>query len=74
MNGQNVKIVWKQKANPTRDVAAGYETGIFPIHSLMLKLSLNRSSTVNKVAKDFVEEWCGIEGCIDRIVSIEEVE
>ena len=72
MNGTRVKIIWKQiplKSN----VIPGIESGIFPMDSFGRACACSLGKPVSKVAKEFVESWCGLEGCISKIVSIEEV-
>lgn len=72
MNGTRVKITWKQE--PFRsNVSPGIETGIFPMDSFGRACAYSLGKPVSKVAKEFVESWCGLEGCISKIVSIEEV-
>lgn len=71
MNGARVKITWKQE--PLKcGVTRGIETGIFPMDSFGRACAYSLGKPVSKVAKEFVENWCGLEGCISKIVSIEE--
>lgn len=72
-SGAKVKIVWKQE--PFRSsVTPGIESGIFPLDSFGRACAYSLGKPVSKVAKEFVESWCGLEGCISKIISIEEVE
>jgi len=70
----HIKIVWKQNAHPGKGIVAGEDSGIFPMESFGRACAYNLGKTVKKIAGEFVEGWCGLEGCDVRVISIEEVE
>lgn len=74
MNGSaKVRIIWKQE--PIRSgVIPGIRSGVFPLEAFGRACAYSLGKPVSKAAKEFVENWCGLEGCISKIISIEEVE
>lgn len=64
---ETVKIDWVDKFGNA-------DSGKFPTKLFMIWVTNDLGKTVRNVAKDFVEDYCGLEGKIHSITSISEVE
>lgn len=61
---KNVLIRWRNKYGEE-------DQGQFPADIFLGWLSANLGQKVSVIAKEFVEDWCGLEGQIDRIIRME---
>jgi len=68
-----IRISWKQDANPCRGAEAGQYSGRFPMESFGRACAYNLGKNTKQIAAEFVESWCGLEGCNVKVISIEEV-